>query len=109
MGKHSALLFRQLPTGCWIVVNKKTNKDGYFRKRWVNGFEMFHRFIWRAHHGDIPVGHEINHKCHNRGCCNIEHLECLSRNEHLVMTNKERWLNPSGKTLKPKKEANETH
>lgn len=101
MAKHSALLFRELPTGCYIVVNKKVNKDGYFRKRWGdNSFEMFHRFIWRAHHGDIPDGHEINHKCNNRGCCNIQHLECLSRTDHLVMTNKQRWMAPSGKLMK---------
>ena len=94
------LLFRTLPTGCYIVVNKKVNKDGYFRKRWADSFEMFHRFIWRAHYGDIPKGYEINHKCNNRGCCNIEHLECISRKEHLILTNQLRYVAPSGKMLK---------
>lgn len=54
---------------------------------------MFHRFIWRAHNNvdKIPKGYEINHKCSNRACCNPEHLELLSRKEHLDMTNRNRY------------------
>lgn len=104
--KNEGLIFRRLPTDCWVITNKKLNRDGYYRKVWGNSrksnkeVEMFHRFIWRAHHGDIPAGYEINHKCNNRACCNIEHLECLSREEHLILTNKYRWMAPSGKLLK---------
>lgn len=98
--KQTALLFRTLPTGCHIVANMKVNHDGYFRKRWKEAFEMFHRFIWRAHKGDIPEGYEINHKCNNRGCCNVEHLECITRKEHLEMTNRLRYEAPSGNLMK---------
>jgi hypothetical protein len=97
------LLFRRLPTGCWIIVNRKTNQDGYFRKRWGNEIEMFHRFIWRAKKGEISEGYEINHMCKNRGCCEITHLELLSTKEHKVITNTERWVNPSGIVRKPKR------
>ena len=102
--RGEALLFRTLPTGCYIIANKKVNQDGYFRKRWKDAFEMFHRFIWRIHNGDIPENYEINHKCNNRGCCNIDHLECISRTEHLVKTNQNRYVAPSGKLIKPKKD-----
>ena len=95
-----ALFFRTLPTGCYIPVSHKTNKQGYFRYR-INGvLIMFHRIIWILNKGEIPKGYEINHKCNNRGCCNIEHLECISRKEHLALTNKLRYEAPSGITLK---------
>jgi len=52
---------------------------------------MFHRTIWRLHGGDIPEGYEINHLCSNRACCNINHLECIPRGQHLEETNKARY------------------
>lgn len=61
---------------------------------------MFHRIIWEMKWGVIPDGHEINHLCHNRGCCNIDHLECLDGTEHAVLGNRERWLLPSGSVSK---------
>ena len=102
--KNESLLFRTLPTGCYIIVNKKVNHDGYFRKRWGNSkeglIEMFHRFIWKINKGDIPDGYEINHLCNNRGCCNIDHLECIPKSEHLVKTNRYRYMAPSGNNMK---------
>jgi len=95
-----ALLFRTLPTGCHVIVNMKVNQDGYFRYCIDNVRIMFHRLIWKLKKGEIPEGYEINHKCNNRGCCNIEHLECISRAEHLDKTNRMRYVAPSGKLMK---------
>jgi HNH endonuclease len=98
--KQRPLLFRTLPTGCYIIANMKVNADGYFRYRFKDGLIMFHRLIWKLKKGEIPEGYEINHKCNNRGCCNIEHLECISRAEHLDKTNRMRYVAPSGKLMK---------
>jgi hypothetical protein len=68
----------------------KLNVDGYFRKRWHPEMEMFHRFMWRAHKGPIPEGHEINHLCGNRACQNVNHMECIDGLEHAVKTNRDR-------------------
>lgn len=101
--KPRSLLFRQLPTGCWVCVSHQANADGYFRYR-LGGragvILMFHRLMWEHHYGPIPEGHEINHICHNRGCCNIDHLECIDGTEHTRLSNQERWLAPSGKLMK---------
>jgi hypothetical protein len=78
--------------GCYVPISHKLNADGYFRKRWANTLEMFHRFIWRAHNGDIPEGYEINHLCGCRSCCNVKHLECIPGQEHTIKTNKERYV-----------------
>ena len=69
----------------------RVNQDGYFRKRWPDAAEMFHRFIWRARKGPIPDGYEINHLCGNRACQNGEHLECIDGTEHAIKTNSERY------------------
>ncbi len=86
------LIFVKTEEGCYIPLSHRLNQDGYFRKRWKNSFEMFHRFIWEAHHGAIPKDYEINHLCGNRACQNVSHLECITGAEHAIKTNKERYL-----------------
>jgi hypothetical protein len=86
------LVFVTLDNGCYVPLSHKLNADGYFRKRWGNELEMFHRFIWKAHYGEIPEGYEINHLCGCRSCCNVKHLECIPGKEHAVKTNKERYV-----------------
>lgn len=61
---------------------------------------MFHRAVWEIHNGPIPEGYEINHKCQNRGCCTLAHLECITREEHLRKTNEARYRAPSGVLMK---------
>ena len=101
MGRPAkSLLFRTLPTGCHIVVNMKVNADGYFRYRFDGVLTMFHRLMWKLKKGDIPKDYEINHKCNNRGCCNVDHLECITRKEHLDKTNRMRYAAPSGNLMK---------
>lgn len=84
--------------GCHIPLSHKFNADGYFRKRWGSNrgedsvMEMFHRFIYRAHHGDIPEGYDVDHICRCRPCCNPQHLRALEATEHTIHTNKTRWL-----------------
>lgn len=87
--------------GCYLPLSHKLNKDGYFRKRWGSDgqVEMFHRFIWRAHNGEIPEGYEINHLCGCRACSNVEHLECIPGTEHTIKTNRERYVGQQQKMI----------
>jgi hypothetical protein len=90
------LRFIELDTGCYVPVSHKLNPDGYFRKLWGNyrskqTHEMFHRFIWRAHNGPIPDGHEIDHLCGVRCCCNLKHLACLEGSAHTIKGNRNRY------------------
>jgi hypothetical protein len=92
--------FVELEGGCFIPLNKKLNKDGYFRKRWADGIEMFHRFIWRAKNGPIPEEYEINHLCGVRSCQNVQHMECIPGQEHAVITNKTRYAEDQKEAFK---------
>lgn len=52
---------------------------------------MYHRTKWEEVFGPIPDGYEINHKCKNRECCNVDHLECLLISEHRSKDNALRY------------------
>lgn len=85
------LILEATETGCIIPTSHKLNQDGYFRKRTNGVLEMYHRTVWIKANGPIPDGFEVDHKCRNRACCNVEHLQVLDRDSHLVKTNQERY------------------
>ena len=85
--------------GCIVSTSHKTNQDGYLRirdDRVIGGGRkpliMAHRLVWEKANGEIPEGSEIDHICGTRGCVNLEHLRVLPRTEHLVHTNRTRYL-----------------
>lgn len=78
-------------TGCITPSSHKLNQDGYFRRRVGGSHIMYHRHVFQEANGMIPEGFEIDHKCRNRACCNIDHLQLLSGHEHAVKTNSERY------------------
>src|SRR5262245_33305662 len=41
-----------------------------------------HLVAWEKANGPIPKGQQIHHRCHNKACSNVEHLELLSAAEH---------------------------
>lgn len=91
--------FVTLESGCFVCLSHRPNADGYLRKSWGSSrkakervLEMFHRYLYRAHKGEIPEGWEVDHMCQVRACCNPEHLQALPGPEHTAKTNRERIL-----------------
>jgi hypothetical protein len=58
-------------SGCWLWL--KACRSGYGVVK-LDGEQYAHRLSWRAHHGSIPPGMLICHKCDVRECCNPDHL-----------------------------------
>lgn len=91
-------------TGCIVSTSHRLNQDGYLRIRdhrytgpGRKPLVMAHRLTWEENHGLIPEGFEVDHKCRNRACVNPEHLQVLSRTDHLVKTNRERYASRKAK------------
>lgn len=66
---------------CWVW-QKSCSSSGYGQFTKDKVYWNTHRYVWTKHHGDIPTGDVIRHKCHNRKCCNPEHLELGSHKDN---------------------------
>ena len=59
---------------CWIWAKSFTT-PGY-GQIWYKGKRYdSHRYSYMCFKGIIPKGYLVRHLCHNRSCCNPEHLE----------------------------------
>src|SRR5216684_84326 len=87
-GSIQAILDRLIPcapttleTGCreWRWDN---DGAGYGRAVLNGKRQRLHRLVYENLVGPIPAGSHIHHRCENRACANIEHLELVSPMEH---------------------------
>jgi hypothetical protein len=61
-------------TDCWEFQGGKNN-IGYGMIRDQKKMRTVHRISYEEHKGKIPVGLLVLHTCHNRKCCNPDHLK----------------------------------
>jgi hypothetical protein len=59
---------------------------GYGRLALGGEYVLIHRLFYRLLVGPIPAGHELHHTCNNKRCVNTEHLQPVTRTEHLRLT-----------------------
>ena len=59
--------------GCWGWRNKPA-RGGYAHMLWQGKTHRAHRLSWRIHHGPIPDGLCVLHRCDNPMCTNPAHL-----------------------------------
>lgn len=70
-------------TGCVVYVDPPTGSE--YEYRWLrhNGKPTHaHRIVWEKANGPIPDGYHVHHRCENKACINLEHLELLEAGEH---------------------------
>jgi hypothetical protein len=60
-------------SGCWLW-QKSCASAGYGRFRKDGARYLAHRYSWELHHGEIPAGLWVLHKCDVRACVNPDHL-----------------------------------
>lgn len=65
--------FKVTETGCHEWTGWR-NKLGYGETYVGKKRFRTHRVVYAAHHGAIPKGMQVCHRCDNPACCNIEHL-----------------------------------
>lgn len=66
---------------CWNWATR-LNKDGYglFTIKAKN--KMSHRIIYEHYKGEIPDGYVVHHKCYNKRCVNMFHLDMITHAEN---------------------------
>ncbi len=78
-----------LASGCRIPVGIKTRRPlpttfGYSRVTVLGRRHQAHRLCWELANGDVPAGLDLDHLCRNRACCEVSHLEPVTRQVNLL-------------------------
>lgn len=74
------------PDGC-VMSTYSVASHGYAQIGWhgadgVRRMTTAHRAAWTGVHGPIPEGMTVHHRCHQRRCVNVEHLELLTNEQN---------------------------
>ena len=83
--------------GCFNCTSHKVGNHGYSQTS-INGKnQTVPRYIYEQCLGEIPSGYVVRHKCDNRLCINIEHLEIGTvKDNQNDMVNRNRQFRPNG-------------
>lgn len=76
--------FETVPeSGCWIWTGALDK--GYGAINWNGSRRCAHRVLYEILRGPIPNGYECHHLCGNRSCINPNHIELVTRSEHMQL------------------------
>lgn len=70
-----------LDDGCILWMGARNN--GYGVMSYHYKVEYVHKVVWTLKNGKVPKDMQINHKCGNPSCINIDHLELGTQSERM--------------------------
>src|SRR5215475_1275050 len=70
--------------GCLLYIHSQ-QKNGYAFVSYDNKMMPVHRVVFLLSGKTIPPGFDIHHRCHNKLCIEITHLEAVSRRQHALL------------------------
>ncbi len=74
-GKRKAITYMVGGNGCHECMSHKPNTHGY-PTLWAEGrSQNMHKVLYEESHGKLETGLVVRHKCDNRICINLDHLE----------------------------------
>jgi hypothetical protein len=59
-------------------------RAGYGRISTPDGPRQAHRVLWQAERGPLDPSLDLDHLCRNRRCCNLDHLEPVTRSVNVT-------------------------
>ena len=71
-------------TGCLTVGGAKLGSGGYAKIKVGEKHTLGHIVSYEAHHGPVPEGLELDHKCRNRACVNPDHVEAVDHRINMI-------------------------
>lgn len=81
---------------CWLWTAGK-DKKGYGRIRNAEGkAERAHAVSYKLFVGPVALGHEVDHKCRNKGCVRPAHLRAATRKQNMENVSGPQRNNTSG-------------
>jgi HNH endonuclease len=73
----------RLLNGCWDWVGAHGGPDKRPHLKYKGHVYSTAAFYWMEKYGLLPPGKELHHTCNNKDCVNPDHLEPLTRKEHI--------------------------
>lgn len=67
---------------CWNWTGEPSD-TGYGQITFDKTWRSAHRASWELHHGPIPEGMVIDHRCHNRACVRPSHLRVGTQKQNV--------------------------
>lgn len=82
-GADEALEVKTAPEGDCLVWIASDNGNGYGQIRVDGKYIYVHRYAYEREHGPIPDGLVVRHKCDNRRCVKLDHLELGTHQDNM--------------------------
>jgi hypothetical protein len=79
----SKVVKRDGPDGCWEWTGCRF-PNGYGQLRVAGKSVGAHRLSWEMHHGPIPSGAQVLHRCDNKPCIRPDHLFLGSHTDNMA-------------------------
>ncbi len=98
-------------TGCWLWTGATNGRYGQIHAGGRPGtHQRAHRISWELHHGPIPAGMFVLHKCDTPACVNPDHLFLGTQQDNLSdASNKGRMKGGRGRMKGWRKSTKLTH
>ena len=95
--KRKRITYHVDDNGCWVCTSHYINLHGY-PTVWKNGSNHnMHRVLYEEKYGKLDTGLVVRHKCDNRSCINLDHLESGTWQQNtLDCKNRARLNTPKG-------------